>query len=332
MNTFEFRDQQNEAISKFIQVETVSGDILKRFLREWGAHPDYEVDYIDRVIESLVDLNLEFYLTLTPEARADHLKALVKTVEIAFRMKRWEWDLLRKEYWQGYPLFFAGLSGMIDDLETIQRHAANLTPIFTPRVILVEGQSEAEFIEVLQVATGLIDLRFQVFVMNGSGALGNLGPYAAEKRRTGTKLYISFDADGNQTGAKQKAAKFEKTYSPSGIFFFERDFESSFPPDLIAEALNRYDMRLSRPQSWTTSQVEELLRVSQSLVKTLESETGTSFNKRLLGGLLGEALVNRDRQAIDIYYGKGWVEPFEIGRFLSFLTDRNPSEQSEKVL
>jgi hypothetical protein len=139
-------------------------------------------------------------------------------------------------------------------------------------------------------------------------------------------LYISFDADGNKTAAKQKAAKLEKTLSPNGIFFFERDFESSFPPDLIAQALNRYDVRLSRPQSWSSSQVEELLRDSRPLVKVLESKTGTSFNKRLLGGFLGEALVNRDPLAIDIYYGKGWIEPFEIGRFLAFLTDRNPGE------
>ena len=264
MNTFEFLDQQNEAISKFVQTATVDGGGLKRFLREWGAHPDYETDYIDRVIDSLVELNIEYYLTLDQEARADHLKSLVKAVEIAFRMKRWEGDLLRKDYWQGYPLFFAGLSDMIGDLEVIRRHAAKLTPIFTPRVVLVEGPSEAEFIEVLQIATGLLDLRFEVFVMEGSGALGNLGPYVAEKRRTGTKLYISFDADGNESAAKQRAAKLQKTLSPDGIFLFTRDFESSFPPDLIAPALNRYDLRLNRPQSWSGSEVEELL---QDLVK-----------------------------------------------------------------
>ena len=271
MNTFEFRDRQNQAISKLIQAETVSGDGLKQFLREWGAHPDYETDYIDRVVESLVDLNLEYYQTLSPEARADHLQVLVKAVEIAFQMKRWESNLLGKDYWQGYPLFFAGLSGVIEDLEAIRRHASALTPIFTSRVVLVEGDSEASFIDTLQRATGLIDLRFEVFVLNGSGALQSLGPYSVEKRRSGMKLYLCFDADGNMKAAKQRAAKLETTLSPSGIFLFERDFESSFPPDLIAEALNHYDRRLRRPQSWSSSQVEELLQDPRPLIKVLES-------------------------------------------------------------
>ena len=160
--------------------------------------------------------------------------------------------------------------------------------------------------------------------MGGSGALGSLSAFAAEKRRTGAKIYISFDADGNAAGAEQRAAKLNRTLSPDGVFVFERDFESSFPPDVLAEALGLYGVRvLNRPVPWSTDQVEALLQGSLPFVKALEQETGESINKRMLGGLLAEALINRQRFAVEIFYGRGWVEPFEIGKFLAFLTQRS---------
>lgn len=324
MNTFEFAYEQNVAIKRFAEAETVTSCELSRFLRKWGGHPDYEVEYIDRVIDSLVDLNVQYSVGLASTERFDHLKALVKAVEVAFRMKRWEWDLQRKTFWRGYPLFFAGLSGMIEDLEAIRFHAAKLTPIFTPRVVLVEGESEKEFIEALQRAIGLADLRFETFTLGGSGALGSLAPYATEKRRTGTRLYICYDGDGNGAAAKQKREKLNRTLSPDGIFIFARDFESAFPADVMSDALNLYESRvLERAGLWSAPQIEELHKNPLPFAKALEQHSGLSINKRELGRLLAEVLINRDRTDIDVCYGKGWIEDFEIARFLAFLTNRD---------
>ena len=94
-----------------------------------------------------------------------------------------------------------------------------ITPGISGWMLKKLGLSEAEFIEVLQIATGLMDLRFEVFALDGSGALGNLGPYAVEKRRTGTKLYISFDRTGTRAPLNKEPRSSRKLYPQTEYSF-----------------------------------------------------------------------------------------------------------------
>jgi hypothetical protein len=312
----------HNAIDEFIRSPQISVDELFDFLLEWAAHPDSFTDYTTRVIKNLSALNQQLLNELTPDKRFHLVKALCVGVKIALSLKQWEYMLGREDgawYWNNLGLFFSSLHSLIPVLNTLQKHVSEIDQGFTGRIIYLEGPSEYSFLELLHFVTRLLYFDNYYFVYGGKGAQQNLVYHIRDKNDKGVRVDFSYDGDSNFS---TQVMKLQNQVNISRIFRFERDFESAFPPEMLASALTAYLKRFKDVSSVvSTDEVKVLLTAQRPFVKAVEGRYSIEISKPTLGELLAMELVRLSESDDRVLQGEGLIANTELSRFLRFIMD-----------
>lgn len=151
--------QQDDEIKKFVKKGDFSARALHGFLRDHVLHPDHYVEFMTQVARNVVALSAPRFADLSRPKRFHLLKAIVKLMDSAMWLKNWEFQLSRRDgpnYWKGLPLpFFMPLSGMIEPLQAMRTALQHVDPFYhgAGRLLLVEGESEAAFVRMVQWLT-----------------------------------------------------------------------------------------------------------------------------------------------------------------------------------
>lgn len=314
-----------EATAEFVQSQSISADGLREFLVEWAGHPDHYVDFTKQVATNLATLNVALLNELSVDKRLHLVKALILTVKIAFDMKVWEYMLGRKDaawYWDKHGLFFSSLHSLIPQLNDLQKHISELEHAysFTGRLVYLEGDSERAFLERLHLETRTIQLDNQYFVYGGTGALReNLRFHIRDKNEKGVRVDLAYDGDsnfGNQIVKLQRQVKIHR------VFRFDRDFESAFPPEMLARAIAAYLRHFKEAViDISREDVEAMLKESKPFVKVVEENYEVSITKPFLGELLAIELLKLSRRDHRVLNGTGSIVGTELSRFLRFIMD-----------
>jgi len=312
----------NEEVLQFVKTQQISEYELVKFLTNWVAHPDDYTDFTSRVITNLSSLNIKLLNELQEKKRFHLVKALCLAVQFAFSSKQWEYMLGREDgawYWNNHGLFFSSLHGFIPLLNELQWHISRLEQGFTGRIICLEGQSERTFLEVIHFATRYTHFDNHYFVYGGKGAHKNLVYFIRDKNDKGVRVDLAYDGDSN---LNDQLPKLRKQVALTGVFRFQRDFESAFPSCLLAGAVTDYLQRYKDKSIFCTEDdVAAMLRESQPFVKLLEGRFGIDVNKVALGELLAIGLLDMGKTDGRVFHGAGPLTGTEISRFMRWVMD-----------
>jgi len=318
-----FELEQDRAIRQFLRESRHSKDDLRNFFRDHFLHPDLEVEFTNRVLKNVIDVTHPYYMTLSRTKRFHFLKALGKLFDVALWLKLWEYYLSREDadwFWRGVPTYFMTLTGLIEPLETMRREMSSVdTRRVHSKVVLLEGESEHNFISVMQEISSLGNLDFPIHDYKGKGNVQNLVQYIKEKNRQGVKVFLTYDKDGRADTFLNKLKK--RRCKLHGTFGFTRDFESSFPPGILKSALETYVKRYrGRHVELEVSVIRKLLKRRKPFVVSFEEEYGLQVNKAKLAVLLGRIMIDIiELHWNDIFNWKKKAFGAEIYRFLKFI-------------
>jgi len=288
---FKLKAEEDELVDEFFQLGIYEKDEIAEFLIKNLVHAGLYADYGRQVVQNLVDITYEYFTSLEEQhQRAHFLRVLIKLTWIAFSLKRWAFNLSRKDAAKEYanaPLFFAYLTNLTDPLESIRRELAEVDRgLLIKRLILVEGSSEASFLETIQLSSDLLNFDFDVYSFGGKGNITNLVHLIKEKNRQGIRVDLSYDLDGKSDDFQRKLAAQCKVET---WFAFTRDFESAFPSRILSEAANRYLNRFTKSDAQVTpEQMEVLLRDPLPFVDALGRDLRVKIRKPKFGAILAE--------------------------------------------
>jgi len=272
-----------------------------------------------RVVGNVVQITYGYYFSLPRDKRASFLKCLANAFKVALAMKAWETRVTAVDATKqlsGKPLFFAFLTEMIQPLESIQKGLQEIdAELPIRRVLLVEGESEANFVQTIQMNSTVMNFDFSIYVYHGKGEINNLVHYIGELNRQGVRVDLSYDSD------RQTASFLEKLGRSCAIqsqFGFKSDFEGSFPPDVLLAALLEY-VRRYQPTAIhpTKTDIECLLAGQKPFVLLFEEKFGYSLSKPKLGAILGETVLQNGALWDAVF--KTSVRASEIAEFLKFV-------------
>lgn len=320
----------DDEIWKFIRQPEISDSQLATFLTNLAAHPDYYTDFTQRVISNLSSLNVKLLNKLDGRKRFHLVKSLCITVRLAFSMKQWEYMLGRKDgawYWENHGLFFSSLHGLIPPLNELQSQIAAIGEGFTARIICIEGESERAFLEVLHLATRFINFDNQYFVYGGKGAHQNLVLFIRDKNEKGFRVDLAYDGDSNLS---DQMPKLRRQVTINSVFRFDRDFESAFPPGLLAQALTAYLKEFKdKSQNYSTEEVSEMLKDSRAFVKVVEDRVAVNINKVSFSRFLALEVLRLSDDDDRVLHGAGALIGTELSKFLRWVMGW-PQEVSPK--
>src|SRR4030067_152343 len=186
------------------------------------------------------------------------------------------------------------------------------------RILLLEGQSEEQFFRVLQ-DTGHLLFDFDLFCYRGKGEIQNLIHLINEKSRQGVGVFLSYDKDGQNGNFLREIKKKCKIYKTLG---FKIDFESSFPPLILQQALKLYFRNyLNRELDIETSSIRRLLRKKMPFLKVFKYQYREDIKKRKLAFILGKLIARElEFHGQEIVYDKRRSKKYQA-EIYSFLRD-----------
>jgi hypothetical protein len=319
-----FHDLQEQAALKdFVEREDGTPEALESFLLSHYATPHPQAEYLTRVVNNMVAITRDYYFSLPKQKRLSFLKCITNVFKVVFAMKIWElrfsaFDAVKQQ--ASKPLFFASLAELIGPLEAIQKGLQEIdAELPLRRVVLVEGETEEAFIRAVQLRSTVLNFDFAVHVYGGKGTLENLVHYITEKNRQGIRVDLCVDYDG-QSQSKSFVEKLsQQSCAIQSVFGFRRDFEASFPPELLHAGLQEYLRIFTKldPTVVTLPEVEALLASQKPFVLAFEERFGVSVSKPKLGTILGEIVLG----AGAIWEGvvNTSSECSEVARFVRFL-------------
>ncbi len=245
----------------------------------------------------------------------------MSVLKFSFAVKVWESRFSRDDsaqQWADKPLVFVWASELIEPLEALQKALADIDPkLAQRRVVLVEGQTEANFVSTIQNNSNLLNFDFSLYVYEGKAQVANLVHYIRERNRQGVRVDLCYDSDGQTDSFLEKLAL--SGCSVESRFRFQRDFEAAFPPELLHTAAHEYLRRYTNvpADSLSSLTVTDLLAQSKPFVRAFEEHFKISVSKPQLGVLLAEAV----RRSGAVWDGavKTAEECSEIAKFLRFV-------------
>jgi hypothetical protein len=311
--------EEDGLIDGFVLSDSTTKEDLLAFLRTSFLHPKLYRAFGTIVSTHLVEITYPFYASLPKDKKRHFLRALVTLLQLAVSMKLWEVRLSSDDSgrrWASAPLFFASLVRLTEPLERIRRELASIDQGFIlERILLVEGESEAAFVETIQMSTELTNFDFTVYPYGGKGQVKNLIQYIREKNRQGLRVHLVYDRD------RQSDTFLEKLHSQCLIeksFGFERDFEGSFPPHILNKAIQEYVRRYAKaPLEGDTLPIDELLGSHKPVIVALEEKLGLKISKAKLGVILAELTLPETPVWAEVTNERPLST--ELGRFLKFL-------------
>jgi hypothetical protein len=159
-----FQLEQDKSIRAYLKKNKHSKRELFDFFQNHFIHPDIEVKFTTKVVKNIIAITHEYYLSLSMRKKFHFLRALGKLFYIALSIKIWESNLSRDDadwYWRGYPTYFVTLDYLIEPLEIMRSEMSLVDKGRShPTIVLVEGESEYNFISTMQE---LSDLRTLIF-------------------------------------------------------------------------------------------------------------------------------------------------------------------------
>ena len=315
--------EQDRAIRRFIRKNKDSKEELSNFFRDHFLSPFVEVEYTNKVANNIINITHSYYLSLSKQKKFHFLKVLGKLFDVALLIKIWEPILSgdgSEKFWRDQPTFFLRLNRLTEHLE-VMRHQISLVDKrhVHSKIILVEGESEYNFLNAMQEKTIIANLDFPIYNYKGKNNVQNLVHYIKEKNRQGIKVLLTYDTDGQTDNflerLKKNKCKIEDTFG------FVRDFESSFPPKFFKFALENYIKRYcSSELRLNIADIRRLLKKPPPVVVSFKQEYGINISKAKLGLILGRIMINViERHWNDIFYRKKKSYEAEIYKFLDFV-------------
>jgi len=323
MNYWEL--EQDRVIKNFLKNnKNPSKEDLFNLFYENFLHPDLEIEFTHKVARNVIEISYDYYLKLSFKKKFHFLRALGKLFDVALSMKIWEFQLSRQDaswYWKGVPTYFLALSYLIEPLEILRREIGivDKNRLYS-KIVCVEGETENNFIKTLYLTTKASNFDFSTYNYRGKGEIKNLIHFIKEKNRQGIRVFISYDSDRQSASfgrSIKKKCKIEK------IFCFKKDFEGSFPPEILKYALEDYIKRFTKLKiKLNTSDINNLLLQKEAFLKSFEIQYNIKVNKTKLGSILGKIMakvVNQYWNEIFNKKQKKAILKFEIFKFLKFL-------------
>lgn len=317
--------KQDKAIRIFLKNnKNPSKEDLFNLFYENFLHPDLETEFTHKVAKNIIEVSYDYYLKLSTKKKFHFLRALGKLFDVVLSMKIWEFQLSRDDaawYWKGVPTYFLTLSHLIEPLE-IMRNEIGLVDKkrLYSKIVCVEGETEFNFIKRLYLTTRVSNFDFSVYNYQGKGEIKNLVHFVKEKKRQGIRVFVSYDND-RQSNSFNK--KLKTKCEVDKFFIFKKDFESSFPPQVLKDALEVYLKKYTSSKiKLEVKDIKNLLSKNEPFLKSFENKYKIKINKVKLGNLLGEimaSMVIRYWNEIFNKKHKKKIFNFEIFKFLKFL-------------
>src|SRR4030067_31659 len=322
MLNYEYEFELDKYIKQFIRQKQTTEEDLFKFFKETFAHPDKEKEFTHKIAKNLIKITYSFYSTLSNRKKIHFLKAISKLFYVALSIAYWDYNLSREDadwWWQGNPHLFVSISNLIEPLEAIRREMGKVNKRYLrKRILLVEGQSEEQFFRVIQ-DTGHLLFDFDLFCYRGKGEIQNLIHLINEKSRQGVGVFLSYDKDGQNGNFLREIKKKCKIYKTLG---FKIDFESSFPPLILQQALKLYFRNyLNRELDIETSSIRRLLRKKMPFLKVFKYQYREDIKKRKLAFILGKLIARElEFHGQEIVYDKRRSKKYQA-EIYSFLRD-----------
>jgi hypothetical protein len=311
---------EDAAIDEFVAQGDETAEHLCQFLEDRYARPHPHAEYLTHVVKTLVSVAHSYYVSLSAEKKPHFLKYLVSVLKFSFAVKVWESRFSRvdsAQEWADKPLVFVWATELVEPLEDLQRAIAAIDPnLAQRRVVLVEGETEAEFIRTIQLSANVLNFDFSLKVYGGKAQVANLVHYIQERNRQGVRVDLSYDSDRQATSFLEKL---KSSCTVQEFFGFQRDFENAFPPEVLHAALLEYLQTYAPPPvaALTPDAIEDLLKQPKPFILAFEERFGVNISKPKLGTLLAKAVI--DRQKLWEGAVRSSQECSEIAKFLRFV-------------
>src|SRR6185437_4875609 len=171
--------EENELVDEFFQLGIYEREEIVAFLIKNLVHTGLYADFGRQVVGNLVTVTYDYFSKLEEHHQRTHfLRVLIRLTLVAFSLKRGVFNLSREDAAIEYanaPLFFSFLPNLTDSLESIRRELTEVDrELVSKRLVLVEGASEASFIETIQLSSELLNFDFDVYSFEGKGNITNL--------------------------------------------------------------------------------------------------------------------------------------------------------------
>ncbi len=314
-----FKIERNGVIKKFVEEEKQNKNALYNFI-EWNfIHPDVGVDFSNKVLDNFIEISSDYYLKLSNKKKIHFLKAVSCFFDIVLSMKCYEFHLTRNpQYWKDYPFYFKMPLSMLDRIKEMNKELSLVAINQThSKVVLVEGDSEIAFLEVLQQHSA--NFSFDIYSYDGKGALQNLVHYIKSKNKEGTKSVVIYDLDGS--GKALNIKKLKEKCRIYKDFAFPKDFESSFPPNILHSAIDKYIDKYNIGKNIYISKeaVNLLMENDKPFISNFEKKYDIKFSKVKLAKILGEEIDELLHEKWDDIINVKKKHKYEIYNFIKFL-------------
>jgi len=100
---------ERETLQGFAENGADTAEALRSFFQEHYSTPQPHIEYMDRVVDNMVQITSGYYFSLPRDKRASFLKCLANVFKVALAMKAWETRLTAVDATKqlsGKPLFF----------------------------------------------------------------------------------------------------------------------------------------------------------------------------------------------------------------------------------
>jgi hypothetical protein len=309
--------------TEFVKAGRLSAGDLFQFFQEHAIHPDYYVDFTERVARNVINLSESYFRELDANKQVHFLIAVSKLLDFALAMKIWEAELGSNETvarWKDIPLFFVMVFQAIESLQSMRREIAYLEPLYTNKVICLEGETESMFIRTLQLSSRATWLDFSTYTYRGKGEIMHLVHLLKDNKNKGARIYLVYDTDGK---ANAFLKRLTQECELDAIFGFKRDFEGSFPPDILCSAIQEYALKYTRKSLMISpEEVETWLTQNAGFLYVTGKKLNIEFNKPKFGIILADLIARQ----IEEFWGpimnnepSGVFQRYEIHDFLKFL-------------
>jgi len=314
-----FKIERDNVIKEFITKEKQDKDTLRRFI-EWNfIHPDIEIDFSHKVLDNFIKISSDYYLDLSDNEKIHFLKAISCFFNIALSIKLYEFQFTRDpQYWKDYPFYFKLPLSSIDDIKEMNKELSlvDINQVHS-KVILVEGDSEIAFLEVLQQHSA--NFSFDIYSYGGKGALQNLVHFINSKNEEGVKSVVVYDLD--RLGKHLNVKKLKERCKIYKDFSFSNDFESSFPSKILYSAIKKYIDKYIDGKNINISEkvIDLLIKKDNSFVNNFKTEYGIELAKVRLAKILGEEIDDLLYKNWDNIINSKKEHECEIYNFIKFL-------------
>ncbi len=253
-----------------------------------------ETEFTHKVARNVIEISYDYYLKLSPKKKFHFLRALGKLFDVVLSMKIWEFQLSRDDaswYWKGVPTYFLTLSHLIEPLEVLRYEIGTVDKNrLYSKIVCVEGESESNFIKTLYLTTRISNFDFSTYNYQGKGEIKNLIHFIKEKNRQGVRVFIAYDTDRQSTSFNKKIKKRCKIEK---FFYFKKDFESSFPPEILKYAIEDYIKRFTKLKvKLDIKDLNDLISQKESFLKSFEKKYNIKINKAKFGSILGKIMAS----------------------------------------